>query len=158
MLNTAKTEVSFYEVIGDDFEKIACSLIEKCYHTNCNTLVVTEDEGMQEMFNKMLWTYKQKSFVPHGSLNDPRASDQPVLITYKDENLNNSTLLVLIGGAYINVENFHRVFIIFSAESERQSKLAQSIHSTLSNHESDINFYKKEQSGPWEKLSSPKIW
>ncbi|MDX1924273.1 MAG: DNA polymerase III subunit chi [Rickettsiaceae bacterium] len=146
-----KPEINFYEVTNDNFEKVVCSLIEKCYKTGINTLVHTEDEGMQEILNKMLWTFSQKSFIPHGSILDERIEDQPVLISHKTENFNQSKLLVMVAGAYMNPEEYERVFIVFFNQSEVQKNLARKIYQDLKAQEHNICIYKQNITGTWDK-------
>lgn len=143
-----KPQISFYSVL-DDLEKTSCGLIEKCYMSGKNTLVICEDEQTQELINKMLWTFKKKSFVPHGSINDANPQDQPVLISYKNENANNAELLVLFAGAYINVSNFARVFVIYLEESELQKSKAQKIAETTEKLCEKPQFYQKHADGSW---------
>ncbi|MDX1916764.1 MAG: DNA polymerase III subunit chi [Rickettsiaceae bacterium] len=144
-----KYEIKFYAV-EEDLEKTACGVIEKCYQSGVRTLVICENESIQEIMNKMLWTFKQKSFIPHGSINEERAHEQQILITHQQENLNNANLLVLIGAASIDISNFTRIFVVYNELSDTHKSNIKNLKDAASLLDSKILSYKKRNDGTWE--------
>ncbi len=146
-------DISFYEVVSDLFEKSVCKLIEKSYQSGQNSFVKVEDANFQELINKTLWTFSQKTFVPHGSINDPFPERQPVLISVSEENLNNSKILISVASEYSNIEIFERVVIIFSHDSKIQKDLCRSLYSKYKEKYGAIKYYKQNPKGVWESIS-----
>jgi DNA polymerase-3 subunit chi len=111
-------QISFYKT-SHEVEKIACTLAEKCYHNNKKTLIIVPDVELQESLNKLLWTYSQKQFIPHGSHADPLPEKQPIYITHKFENPNKSIILILINpidliDIIFTSNEFERIIIIYN--------------------------------------------
>jgi DNA polymerase IIIc chi subunit len=122
--------------------KNICTLLEKSYQTGDRTLVVAESEEQQEEINKILWTYSQQKFIPHGSSNDPLPEEQPIYITTKLDNKNNSKILMLLKCDQdilnqIDKDNFSKVLIFIKDEQ---------INDLIS---LDCTFYRQNSKGSW---------
>ncbi len=61
-------------------------------------VVVAGSEERVESLASALWTYDDRSFLPHGTARDGSAADQPVWITTAIENPNAARMLVLVDG------------------------------------------------------------
>lgn len=144
-------DISFYEVTSSVFEKSVCQLIQKCYETGINTFVKTEDENVQELLNKTLWTFSQKVFIAHGSKNDDMPERQPVLISSEENNLNNSKILVCVGAEHSNIEVFDRVLVIFYESSQIQRDLCRALYAKYKKQFGELTYYKQNEKGIWEK-------
>ncbi len=143
------TNISFYQVTSSIFEKSICQLLEKCYQTGERTLVKTENHDMQELMNKTLWTFAQKSFIPHGSIDDPLPEQQPILITHEENNINNSTILVCIGCGFENIEKFSRVMIIFYEHNQVQKEVCRDLYTKYKAQSYELKYYKQSEKGAW---------
>ncbi len=143
-------DISFYEVVSDLFEKSVCKLIEKSYQTGQNSFVKVEDENFQEIINKSLWTYSQKTFIPHGSINDSFPERQPVLISHSEGNVNNAKILLSVASEYTDIEIFERVIIIFSHDSKLQKDLCRALYYKYKEKYGAIKYYKQNPKGVWE--------
>ena len=51
-----------------------------------------------EEINDLLWSYKDTSFLPHGSENDENSKFHRVYLTCKEENPNDSKVIFSIDG------------------------------------------------------------
>jgi DNA polymerase III subunit chi len=59
--------------------KQACALIEKAFRNGERVLVWLDDAAALTQFDNLLWTFGDRSFVPHEPLAaDPAASEAPV--------------------------------------------------------------------------------
>jgi DNA polymerase III subunit chi len=77
--------VEFHTLAEDsDAQRLrgACALIEKVYLDGGRVLVWLDDEASLGAFDNLLWTFGDRSFVPHEPLaNDPATCEAPVQLT-----------------------------------------------------------------------------
>src|SRR5262249_10181073 len=67
-----------------------------------------------EALDTLLWTYREASFLPHGTKRDGNAAQQPVYLTAGDENPNGSQVRFLVDGAEaLDLEAYTRVVYLF---------------------------------------------
>lgn len=151
-------EVIFYQLksSGDQFERTACQILEKCYKSGKQTLAKCSGQEQLENINRLLWTFSQKSFIPHGTIHDPHPEVQPIFITVDEENLNNSSILALIDCDFSNVSSFERVIVIFSDLNKNSAALAQKQYDSFKKIY-DVTIYSQSDKGSWEKLSDLQI-
>ena len=68
-----------------------------------------------EEINDLLWSYKDTSFLPHGSENDENSKFHRVYLTCKEENPNDSKVIFSIDGLLIkNINSWKRCVYIFN--------------------------------------------
>ncbi len=77
------TQVDFYildENSGENRQHYACRLTDKAYRQGRKVYIHTSSPGETQMLDRLLWTFRDQSFVPHGiaSASDPEIT--PVLI------------------------------------------------------------------------------
>ena len=54
-------DISDYQL----YQKLVCNIIEETYNLNKNVLLLCENEECCEIFDQLLWTYKDIGFIPH---------------------------------------------------------------------------------------------
>jgi len=68
--------------------------------------------------NDLLWSYKETSFLPHGSENDENSKFHRVYLTCKEENPNDSKVIFSIDGLLIkNINSWKRCVYIFNEQN-----------------------------------------
>jgi DNA polymerase III subunit chi len=78
--------VDFYVLSGSDPGhrlRFACRLVEKAWRQRHRVRVQLEPGGDFEAFDRMLWTFSDRSFVPHrraGASDDAPGSAPPVVV------------------------------------------------------------------------------
>ncbi|WP_316354903.1 DNA polymerase III subunit chi [Candidatus Trichorickettsia mobilis] len=155
-------QCSVYHTMHNAIEKTVCILVEKCYHSNLKVVVLMPNLERQEHLNKLLWTYSQKQFIPHGSKLDPLPHLQPVYITDEFVNPNQATVLILVEpvasqfsailGAQIedhNILKFIRICIIYSDAEQQATADIQEITTSLANIGYIIEIYAQSANGNW---------
>jgi DNA polymerase-3 subunit chi len=79
------TQVDFYvlneQASGNRFT-LACRLSEKIYHQGRRILIHTENVEETRHMDRLLWTFRQGSFVPHGAAGDCQTAITPVIISH----------------------------------------------------------------------------
>jgi len=77
------TRVDFYilsEKAQDNRYQFTCRLVEKIYHQGRRIYIHTASEEEAQHLDRLLWTFRQGSFVPHGRLPDAAPDMTPILI------------------------------------------------------------------------------
>jgi len=82
------TRIDFYSLQeptrGDRF-LLACRLVERIYGTGQRTFIQVPDRELARYLDRLLWTFRQQSFLPHGLANDSDRALTPILIGYGDD-------------------------------------------------------------------------
>jgi DNA polymerase-3 subunit chi len=105
--------INFYKVQNENFIKTICLLVEKAYQSNYKIIIKTSDSLLENEINKTLWTYSQKTFIPHGSSKDPLPEKHPIYITTGEENPNKANLKIFVNSIEPYKGNFDKVLYIF---------------------------------------------
>lgn len=159
-------QISLYQLLPETFLKTACLLLEKCYLSALNTIVLTNPE-FQEELNRTLWTFAQKKFIPHGSRLDPLPERQPIYITDDLAQLldppNKASVLVLIDNAlepqfYSQILNnqgkdkYSRVIFICLASDETKIDNIKSLVANSTKCEYSFDLFAQSNDNSWVKL------
>jgi DNA polymerase-3 subunit chi len=76
--------VDFYVLAGEDARvrlKYACRIAEQAALAGARVFVWTDEAAELERFDELLWTFADRSFVPHEIFSDVRQwNDTPVLL------------------------------------------------------------------------------
>lgn len=136
-----KPEINFYQV-DEGIIKAVAPLLLKVLEEKKKALVFCRDALQVKEIDGALWSYGRNKFIPHITNHDGKEFEmlrQPILLTDKEENLNQADYLVFLhepSEAFIN--KFSRVFYFYE-----EGKSAAKIKPTKS--------YKKLD-GKWVKL------
>ena len=90
------TEIDLYELGRSPLERVLPKLLERVLERGKRAVVRAATAERVETLNGFLWTYAQRSFLPHGSAEDGFAADQPIYLTSADENPGNAAVLLLV--------------------------------------------------------------
>lgn len=107
------TRVDFYILqpgaVGNRYT-LACRLAEKAVQQQHRVLIsVTSDEELRHM-DRLLWTWREQSFIPHGILGKADSALNPVLINTGADPVNEHDVLInLCSGIPDYFSRFERV-------------------------------------------------
>ena len=77
-----KTKVFFIDLAVSNKIRHTCEVVEKLYQDGFSITVFTANSSQKHAIDRMLWTWKQESFIPHTSeINPSSTMDEPVIIT-----------------------------------------------------------------------------
>lgn len=79
------TQVDFYMTAGENERArlgFACRLVEKALSSGKRIYLLTQDQQQSSVLDKLLWTFKPGSFIPHELQSDSTDPDCPVLISH----------------------------------------------------------------------------
>ena len=141
------SEIFFYKLKNSSSEIFLTSLIEKSLENNWDSVVLLDNIERMEEINDFLWSYKDTSFLPHGSQNDKNSELHRVYLTCEEENPNDSDVIFSIDGLLIkNINSWQRCIYIFNEQNLKvvdqfntyKKNIDQSQH-VLKSFEQDIN-------------------
>ena len=156
------TKINFYKTQLEDIAKTFCKISEKCYYSNSNTLVITENEDYANSLDKSLWTYSKEHFIPHATINDPHPDDQSILITTKPENLNNSEIIIFVNpgkqtildsiaeNSRIKLNQITKIIFILDETNIIQTPEIKSIIDTSAIRVLETSYFIKNLKGVWQ--------
>ena len=93
------SEIRFYHLQRASLEDTLPVILERAYTRGDRTLVMAGSAERVEALAAHLWTYRPDSFLPHGTIKDGSAGEQPIYLTAEAENPNGAKLLILCDGA-----------------------------------------------------------
>ncbi|HEV7820720.1 MAG TPA: DNA polymerase III subunit chi, partial [Burkholderiales bacterium] len=110
------TEVLFYHLQDMTLENVLPPLLEKSLERGWRVVVQAGSEERADALDSHLWTYREDSFLPHGTWREPDVADQPVVLTVNDSNPNNASVRFLVDGAQVpsDCASYERVILVFN--------------------------------------------
>lgn len=108
-------EVLFYHLTQTPLERTLPELLEKSLQRGWRVLVKGGDTDCLAFLDEKLWTYRDDSFLPHGTGGEA-AERQPIYLTVGDEEPNSANILFLVDGAsypFEKMSSFERVCLLF---------------------------------------------
>ena len=148
------SEIRFYHLERQNLDTVLPMLLTKALEKGHKILVRTPNEAETERLNTHLWTFKENSFLPHGSAKDGKAEHQPIWITDKDENENNADVLILTHGQDIEDKSDYALICdIFDGNNEEMLSAARARWKILKDSNHTLTYWQQSANGGWEQKS-----
>jgi DNA polymerase-3 subunit chi len=147
------TEVLFYHLQAQPVERVLPVLLEKSLERGWRVVVHTTLEERIDALDAHLWTFRDDSFLPHGTFREPTAADQPVLLTVRDDNPNGATVRFLLDRAPMpeDARQYQRLVLMFDgndndavAEARQRWQDAKALGLVLT-------YWQADDSGRWQR-------
>ncbi|HEY0122687.1 MAG TPA: DNA polymerase III subunit chi [Rhizobium sp.] len=146
------TDVLFYHLTESKLEDALPPLIDKSVERGWQVAVQTRDPVRRDALDTHLWTYREDSFLPHGTDESEMADKQPVLLTVSPDNPNNASVRFFIDGAEASdIEAYQRVVFIFDGYDQEQLEGARAQWKKLKGEGHSLTYWQQTQEGRWEK-------
>jgi len=146
------TEVLFYHLTESKLEDALPALLEKSVERGWKVVVQTNDEARRDMLDAHLWTFRDESFLPHGTDAAPMAQAQPVLLTTETENANNATVRFMVDGAAPPpLDPYERVVFMFDGYDQQQLEGARAEWKRLKVEGHSLTYWQQSPEGRWVK-------
>lgn len=147
------TEILFYHLQGQRLEGVLPALLEKTLERGWRAVVQGSSEERVEALDAHLWTYRDDSFLPHGTWREPEAAQQPVLLTLTESNPNAANVRLLIDGAAMpaDPENYERIVLLFDGEDDDAVAAARAQWSAAKQQGLAATYWQPDARGRWVK-------
>ena len=149
------TEVRFYHLQRKTLEDALPQILEKTLERGWRAVVMAGSEERVEALAQLLWTYKDFSFLPHGSARDGDAEHQPIWLTTEDERPNEASVLILTDGATSDrVADFALVCEMFDGNDDEAVQAARGHWKRYRDAGHELTYWQQTPRGGWEKKAS----
>ncbi len=146
------TEIGFYHLQRSTLEQALPRLLEKVLETGGRAVVKASSDERVEALAAHLWTYDDRSFLPHGSEADGFAEEQPIWLTKQDENPNKAGFLVLTDGASSErIADYDRCLELFDGNDPAAVAAARERWTAYKAAGHGVTYYQQNPGGGWEK-------
>ncbi|MDB6097711.1 MAG: polymerase subunit chi [Gammaproteobacteria bacterium] len=101
----------------------ACRLTEKAYLRDLKVVIVNDTLADAQALDELLWTFNERSFVPHKVCLDEGSMDSstPVHLTVEPSAISSADLLVNLSPRLpANLQRYPRIAEIIDADEERR--------------------------------------
>jgi DNA polymerase-3 subunit chi len=146
------TEVLFYQLERQPLDQILPGLLEKTLERGWRAVVQAGTGERVEALDGLLWTYREDSFLPHGSASDGFADRQPVFLTAGEDNPNSAAVRFLVDGAECgDFGGYERVVYLFDGRDEEALQRARRQWKTARAAGHEVTYWQQSDRGRWEK-------
>ena|SRR5438477_2209200 len=147
------TEILFYHLQDMTLERVLPALLEKSLERNWRVVVQASSEERADALDSHLWSYRDDSFLPHGTWRDRDALNQPVLLAIGEDNANRAHVRFLVDGAILprDAEQYERLVWIFNGDDEDAAVAARTAWSDCKARGFEVTYWQADERGRWQR-------
>ena len=147
------TEVLFYHLTESRLEQALPDLLEKSLARGWRVVVQCSSEERRDALDNHLWTYREDSFLPHGSDRDSSGVLQPVLLTVEaGQRANEPHVRLLVDGAVADtLTGYVRAVYLFDGHDADQLDTARGRWKVEKAAGHAVTYWQQTEEGRWVK-------
>lgn len=147
------TEVLFYHLQDQSLERVLPGLLERSLERGWRVVVQTSSEERADALDAHLWTYRDDSFLPHGTYRQPEAAAQPVLLTIGDDNPNAANVRFLVDGSALpdDASSYERIVLMFDGNDDEAVATARLHWTSVKERGFEATYWQPDENGRWVK-------
>jgi DNA polymerase-3 subunit chi len=147
------TEILFYHLKGQTAEQVLPALLQKSLDRGWRVVVQASTDERMEALDAQLWTWRDDSFLPHGTSRDAEATEQPILLTTNEDNPNGAVVRFLIEGAGMPADaaSYQRVVLLFDGEDPDALDTARARWSEAKSAGFEVTYWQADERGGWQR-------
>jgi DNA polymerase-3 subunit chi len=116
--------VDFYVLDGSETRTrlvFACRLAEKAFLLEQRVSLLTDSPADAQVLDDLLWTFRDRSFVPHERQADGQAPETAVVVAFRGQTAAHRDLLINLGAEVPPaIADYGRIAEIVDAEAQRR--------------------------------------
>ncbi len=147
------TDILFYHLTESTLDKALPGLVEKSLAREWNVVVQAGSQARVDALDTLLWSFRDDSFVPHGSTRDGTEAKQPVWLTAERDNPNAAQVRFLVDGADMDeISDYERIVYMFDGHDNASLEHARGrwkFHKEQ--NVGDQTYWQQNDRGGWEK-------
>jgi DNA polymerase-3 subunit chi len=144
------TEVLFYHLERQTLEAVLPRLLEKTLERGWRAVVQAESEERVEALSSTLWSYRDESFLPHGTTADGHGGMQPVWLTAGGDTPNAATVRFFVDGAApAGLEGLERAVYLFDGRDEGAVAEAREHWKAIKAAGHAATYWQQDEAGRW---------
>ena len=145
-------EVLFYHLQGQTLEEALPSLLERSLARGWRVVVQAASAERIEALDAHLWTYRDDSFLPHGTDRERDGAEQPIVLTLGDGNPNGANIRFLLEGADLppDIARYERVVLLFDGGDAEAVAAARLRWKDVKARGFEATYWRQNEAGRWE--------
>jgi DNA polymerase-3 subunit chi len=149
------TEILFYHLQRQPLERVLPTLLERSIERGWRAVVQAPSEERVDALDAHLWTFRDESFLPHGTWREAAAGEQPVLLTIHDHNPNAATVRFLVDGAPVpaDARAYARIVVLFDGEDPDAVAAARARWREGKAQGFEVTYWQTDEHGRWQKMA-----
>ncbi len=145
-------EVLFYHMTESTLDEALPALLEKTLQRGWRAAVQAGTEERRDALDAQLWSFRDDSFLAHGTDRDPYPEDQPVLLTTGPGNANGAAVRFIVDGAKApDIAGYERAIFLFDGHDQQQIEAAREEWKALKAAGHDVTYWQQTPERRWEK-------
>lgn len=145
-------EVLFYHLTESSLEEALPGLLERSLARGWRCVVQAGSDERRDALDLHLWTYRDDSFLAHGTDHEQRAADQPILLTTGAGNGNGSAVRFVVDGARPpELDGYERAVIMFDGHDPDQLAAAREHWKSIKAAGHDVTYWQQGPDRRWER-------
>jgi DNA polymerase-3 subunit chi len=147
------TEILFYHLQHHPLERVLPTLIEKSLDRGWRVVVQAASEERVEALDAHLWTFRDDSFLPHGTWREAEAPQHPVLLTVHDDNPNGAAVRFLLDGAPVPADagDYERIVLLIDGNDPDAVAAARERWSEGRAKGFEVTYWQADENGRWQR-------
>jgi DNA polymerase-3 subunit chi len=147
------TELWFYHLQGRPLEAVLPALLERSLERGWKVAVQAGSDERVEALDALLWTYRDDSFLPHGTARERDAAEQPIVLTAGADCPNAAEVRFLIDGADLpaDADSYQRVVLMFDGGDPEALAAARDPWKDAKERGLDVTYWQQDAHGRWER-------
>jgi len=151
-----KPEVLFYHLERQPLDEVLPVLIERTLERGWRAVIQAGGQERIDALDALLWTYKDNSFLAHGTAKAGNAALQPVFLTTTEDNPNGATVRFMVDGATFErpagqLSRYARIVHLFDGYDPQALEQARSVWAVVREAGADVTYWQQSEAGRWEK-------
>jgi len=145
------TEVYFYHLETRTLDQVLPTLLQLSLKRGWRAAVQAASEERVEALNTRLWTFRDESFLPHGTARDGRAASHPIYLTAGDDNPNEAHVRFLVDGAILaDASPYVRVAYVFDGRDQDAVASARGAWQDAKARGDAVSYWQQDADGRWQ--------
>jgi DNA polymerase III subunit chi len=147
------TEILFYHLKGQTLEQVLPPLLQKSLERGWRVVVQASSDERVDGLDAHLWTWRDDTFLPHGTWRDSEAAEHPILLTVNEGNPNSAGVRFLVEGAPMpeDAASYNRLVLLFDGEDPEAVEMARTRWSEAKAAGFDVTYWQADERGRWQR-------
>jgi len=148
------TEVYFYHLESRTLEDVLPTLLERSIERGWRAAVQAASEERVEALDTLLWTYRDESFLAHGTARDGTPELQPIYLTAGEDNPNGAEVRFLVDGTELeDARAYARIVFVFDGRDEDAVTRARTAWQKAKADGYQVSYWQQDAEGRWQQKS-----
>lgn len=147
------TEILFYHLQRQPLEAVLPTLVEKSIERGWRVAIEVPRPERLSALDDHLWTYRDESFLPHGTDQAADCAEEPILLTSGSANLNKADVRFLVDGAMVgeDFEAYQRIILMFDGNDDMALARARDEWRKIRALGHEATYWQQDETGRWAK-------